>query len=68
MTKVTKMIYSNGVVKITLCLDKEQCYKATYEVLSEEFEKRLATLVGEAGAEGLITYTGGDLPEEERED
>lgn len=64
MEKAVKLRYEDGRVSVIICFDG-QCYRAVYEVLDrEEFEKRLALLIGEAGADAVISYEEGDLPKE----
>lgn len=65
MVRVVEMEYRNGRIRALLCFDYDQCYNTEYLVLEkEEFEERLAKVIGEANASALISYEKGDLPEE----
>jgi len=63
--RVVEMTYKDGEINVVLCIDGDRCYRAVYIVLDkEEFEKRLAQLIGESNFDALISYKEGDLPEE----
>lgn len=68
MVRVARLVYDGNNVRTVLCFELadsgEACYEAVYAVLDRKvFEERLARLVGEAGADQVLSYEEGELPE-----